>query len=279
MKQFLTTIFVLSLFANLALSQQAWTKAKGKYYGQLGTSFLAYNSYIDNDTKSILPLDREFVDMSFSLYGEYGITDYLTITGQLPFKYSSSTKGQNSNVQDGSIAGLSNINLSLTGRLYQKGGAVVSAKIRTSLPNSKYDERTGLRTGFDATTIAPSLLFGLGTEKFFTSAELGYEVRNNGYTNRTQFGFQIGKFFANRKWIGIFGVEYFQSIGDSTYDDQKSEFTGLYLSTQTFLSPNLKVGYYVKPNSTIWFSAGFGLYPTDDIPASPGISLSFSHNN
>lgn len=278
MRSYISTLAFIFLTLSLH-SQQAWTKTKGKYFGQIGTSFLAYNSYIDNDTKSILPLGRDFVDMSVSLYGEYGVTDYLTVTAQLPFKYSSSTAGQNSNVKDGSISGLSNINLALTGRLFQKGGAVVSAKLRTSLPTGKYDDATGLRTGFDATTIAPSLLFGLGASKFFTALEIGYEARNNGYTNRSMFGFQIGKRFFHEKLIGIFGIEYYQALGESTYDDKKSEFTGLYLSTQTFLSPNIKFGYYVTPNNTFWFSAGFGLYPTDDIPASPGISLSFSHMN
>ena len=269
-------LFSMSYFSN---GQQAWTRSKGKYFAQIGTSFLSYNSYIDNDTKSILPLGRDFVDMSVSLYGEYGLTDFLTVTGQLPFKYSASTKGQNSNVQDGSIFGLSNINLSLTGRLFQKGGAVVSTKVRASLPSGKYDDVTGLRTGFDATSIVPSLLFGLGASKFFTSLELGYEVRNNGYTNRTMLGFQIGKRFFKEKLIGIFGIEYYQSLGESTFNDKKSVYTGLYLSTQTFLSPNMKIGYYVTSSNTFWFSAGFGLYPTDDIPSSPGISLSFSHMN
>jgi len=278
MKKIFSTLFIL-VTLNVCFGQQAWTKEKGKFFAQIGTSALTYNAYIDSDTKENLPLERTFLDATVSLYGEYGITDYLTVTGQLPFKYTQSSKGKNANVQDGSISGLSNINLGLTARLYQHAGTVLSAKVKTLLPTGKYDDETGLRTGFDATTVAPSLMWGYGASKYFTSAEAGFELRSNGYTNRAMLSWQIGKFFANKKLLGIVGFEYLQSLGSSTYDDQKSKYTGLYLSTQTYLSPQVKIGYYVTPKSTLWFSIGAGLPPTDDIPASPGFSLSYSYSN
>jgi hypothetical protein len=275
----LITLIAIIFCSYLTTAQQAWTKEKGKYFAQVGTSFLGYNSLIDAETKKIVPLNRDFVDMSASLYGEYGITDYLTVSGQIPFKYSASSKGVDKSIKDGSISGLSNINLMLTGRLFQKGGAVVSTKFRVGLPTGSYDDATGLRTGFDATTYAPSLLVGAGFSKFFTSAEFGREFRNNGYTNRNIIGWQIGKFFANRKFIGILAVEAYTTIGESKYDDKNSRATALYLSTQSYISPSLKFGYYVKPQSTVWLSVGVGLPGTDDIPASPGISISFSKTN
>jgi hypothetical protein len=277
-KPFFLFVLLFSSFCRLA-SQQAWTKDKGKYFAQIGTSVLFYNSYINSETSNILPLNRNFVDMSVSLYGEYGLTNYLTLSGQVPFKYSSSSGGKDNLIQDGSIAGFSNINLGLTGRLFQKGGFVFSTKIKTGLPFSKYDAKTGLRTGFDATTFTPSLLVGLGATKFFTSAEVGREFRNNGYTNRNFLAWQIGKFFHDKKYIFIIGLEYLKSIGTSTYDDANSKYTALYLSTQSYLSPTLKFGYYIKPTNTLWFSLGFGLPGTDDVPASPGISLSYSKTN
>ncbi len=279
MKRYFLSIAVLFSSLCQLLSQQAWTKDQGKYFAQVGSSILFYNSYINSETKSVLPLNRSFLDMSFSLYGEYGLTNYLTLSGQLPFKYSASFDGKDTNVKDGSIAGFSNINLGLTGRLFQKGGVVISTKVKTSLPVSKYDVETGLRTGFDATTFTPSFLIGVGAAKFFTSAEVGREFRNNGYTNRNFIAWQIGKFFHDKKYIFILGLEYLKSIGTSTHDDGTSKYTSLYLSTQSYLSPTLKFGYYVKPTNTLWFSVGFGLPGTDDIPASPGFSISYSKTN
>ncbi len=279
MNRYFFTLSICLYFIVNAVGQQAWTKDKGKYYAQVGTSILYYNSYINSETKSVLPLNRSFVDMSFSLYGEYGLTDFLTLSGQVPFKYSAGFDGKNNDVVDGSIAGFSNINLGLTARLFQKDGVVLSTKFKTALPISKYDNSTGLRTGFDATSYTPSLLFGVGAAAFFTSAEVGREFRNNGYTNRNFVAWQIGKFFDEKKYIFILGLEYLKSLGVSTHDDGKSKYTALYLSTQSYFSPTIKFGYNLKPHNTLWISAGFGLPGTDDIPASPGISISYSQNN
>lgn len=259
--------------------QQAWTKEKGKYFAQIGISALYYDHFINAETNNILPLNRSFLDMSLSLYGEYGLTDFLTLSGQVPFKYTNSFSGKDNNVMDGSIAAFSNINFSLTGRIFQKDGVVLSAKIKAGLPTGKYDAGTGLRTGFDATTYTPSLLAGVGAAQFFTSAEIGREFRNNGYTNRHFAAWQIGKFFDDKKYIFILSLEYLKTIGNSTYNDGKSIYTSLYLSSQSYLSPTLKFGYYIKPTNVLWLSAGFALQGTDDIPASPGISISFSKTN
>ncbi len=279
MKQYFTILSIVLFSISHISGQQAWTKEKGKYFAQIGSSVLLYNKYINSQTKNTLPLNRDFVDMSLSLYGEYGITDYLTVMGQIPFKYSAGSNGTNTNVKDGSITGLSNINLALTGKIYNKDGIAISGKVRAGLPTATYKDDTGLRTGFDATTIAPSLLVGIGAKKFFTSAEFGREFRNNGYTNRNLLAWQIGKFFKGGKLLTILSLEVLKSLGTSTYDDANSKYTGLYLSTQSYVSPAIKLGYNLKNNNTIWFSFGAGLPGTDDIPASPGISLSFSHKN
>jgi hypothetical protein len=260
-------------------AQQAWTKEKGKYFALGGFSYLGYNQLFGDDRAELVPLDRSVTDLSFNLYSEYGLTDYLTATVQLPFKFSVTNLESTSSIDAGSKFGLSNINASLTGRLYKKGGFVVSTKLRAALPTGSFDAVTGIRTGFDATTIAPTLLLGSGTQHFFTSAEFGREFRNNGYADRTQFGWQIGKWFANKKLLAIVAIEGFLTTEESTYDDGSSSKTGLYLADQSYVSPQLKLGYYFKPNRTLWFSFGAGLPGTANIGASPGISFSYSQTN
>jgi hypothetical protein len=272
-------ICLLFCICTLTYAQQAWTKEKGKFFSQVGISTLAFNSIIDNDLGKFRPINRDITDITIGLYGEYGLFDGLTLSGQIPFKSVSSANGNVTEAQNGSLSGLSNINLGLTARLYQNGGAVVSGKMRTNLPTATYDVATGLRTGFDATSFIPSVLFGLGADKFFLSGELGYEIRNNGYANRTLAGFQIGKFFINRKLLAIFNFDLAYTLEGGTYDDAKSEFTGLYLSDQTYLSPGVKLGYYFTPKVALWGSIGVGLPPTNNVGASPGFSLSFSYSN
>lgn len=279
MKKLLTYIFLICLSGTHIYAQQAWTKEKGKFFSQVGISTLAFNSIIDNKLGEFRPINRDITDITVGFYGEYGLLDGLTLSGNLPFKAVSSANGNELQAKNGSLSGLSNINLGLTGRIYQNGGAVVSGKLRANLPTATYDDATGLRTGFDATGVAPSVLFGLGAEKFFLSGEFGYEIRNNGYAGRTLAGFQIGKFFMNKKLLAIFNLDMAYTNDGGTYDDKKSEFTGLYLSDQTYLSPGVKLGYYASPKIAIWGSIGVGAPPTNNVGASPGFSLSVSYSN
>jgi hypothetical protein len=276
MKIYILIIGLLCIMPLNVEAQQAWTKEKGKYYTQIGTTLSRYDNIID---KEFIPLNRTITDLALSFYGEYGLFKGLTLSTQVPFKYTRVTDGNLSNVENGSKFGLSNVDFILTGSIFNKEGVVVSGKTRFGLPTASFDSKTGIRTGFDATSVEPALLVGVGAAKFFTSAEYGIEIRNNNYPNRQHFGFQLGTFLFNRKMLAIAVVEGYLPLEESRYDDGNGRFTALYLSTQSWVSPTIKLGYYVTPKNIIWFSVGGGLAGTKDIGASPGITLSFSKSN
>ncbi len=276
------TLLTFNIFN--AVAQQAWTKEKGKFYAQVGGSALSYNQALNGKVKPSewTPLNAKFSDITLQAYGEYGITDKLTVSAQLPLKIlSSSGVVQPSTITEGSLVGLSNIQTALTANIYNKDGIVVSGKINLSLPTAKFDIKTGLRTGFDAFSAEPSLLLGFGHSKFFASGELGYVLRNNGYANRIHAGAQIGKFFGkNKKMLGIFALELMKTAANGTYNDATSTKTALYLSNQSYLSPTIKFGYKTTSKVTLWLSLGSGIAPiTKNIAASIGPSLSVSYQN
>jgi hypothetical protein len=265
-------------------AQQAWTKEKGKFYAQFGGSALSYSQLLNGKAKPSewTPLNANFSDITLQAYGEYGITDRLTVSAQLPFKVVSSSKiVQPSTLTEGKLAGFSNIETALTLNLYNKEGITVSGKVNVSLPTAKFETLTGLRTGFDAISTEPSLLIGFGHAKFFASGQFGYTLRSNGYANRVHAAAQIGKFFGSqKKWLGILGFELQKTGTNGTYVDGTSTQTGLYLSNQSYLSPTLKLGYKTTDKITIWLSAGSGIAPiTKNIAASLGPSLSVSYQN
>ena len=282
MKKIAHILALLSvLTTNTSNAQQAWTKPKGKFYTQIGASYLNYNSLI-NGTAGLIPLNKSFADLTLQAYGEYGITDKLTVSGSIPFRAISSSNSTKTNaVKEGSLAAFSNIQAALTANFYNKDGVVISGKTQIALPTAKYDAPTGLRSGFDATSVTPSVLVGFGHAKFFTSGEIGYVFRNNNYSNRFMMAAQIGKFFGtSKKHLGIIGFELMNSLDGGTHDDGNSVFTGSYLDKQSFLSPNIKYGYKATSKITTWFSAGFGLRGvTKSVGASPGLSFSVSYQN
>ena len=278
----LLTISILGL--NAIQAQQAWTKEKGKFYGQIGTSYLTYKQLLNGKTKPSewTSINGKITDITVQAYGEYGITDRLTVSAQLPIRLISIKDiVAPTTLSAGSLTSLGNIQAALTANFYNKEGIVISGKANVALPTAKYNAPTGLRTGFDATSVEPSLLIGLGRAKFFASGEFGYVFRTNGYSNRIHAAAQIGKFFGkNKKILGIVNIELAKSGTNGTYNDGNSTKTGLYLDKQDFLAPTFKFGYKATPKVTLWASVGSGVAPfTKNIAASPGLSFSVSYQN
>lgn len=287
-KQLTKLSFILFIISILSIkntfAQQAWTKEKGKFYSQIGASFLTYNQLLNGKGSSAewTNLNADFTDMTIQAFGEYGITNRLTVSAQLPLRMLASKNIQAPNtLAAGNLTALGNIQAALTANFYNKDGIVLSGKANVGLPTAKYDAPTGLRSGFDATSIEPSLLVGYGHAKFFASGEAGYVIRNNGYSNRIHVAGQIGKFFGkNKKLLGIINMELMRSGSDGTYNDANSLQTGLYLDAQSYLSPTLKLGYKTTPKTMLWLSAGAGLGSvTKNVAASPGLSIAFSYQN
>ncbi len=281
----LIAIVLINVFAlSSSAAQQAWTKEKGKFYAQIGGSYLAYNQLLNGETKpdNWTKLNADFTDMTVQAYGEYGLTNRIMLSAQLPFRLLSSTNVTLPNtISAGSLTALGNIHAAVTGNFYNKDGVVISGKLNVGLPTAKFDAPTGLRSGFDATSVEPSLLAGFGHAKFFASGEIGYVLRNNNYSNRIHLAGQIGKFFGkNKKLMTILNVELMKSGSDGTYNDATSAKTGLYLDKQSYLSPTIKLGYKATPKITLWLSGGGGLAPiTKNIAASPGLSFAVSYQN
>ncbi len=267
-----------------SFAQQAWTKEKGKYYTQIGASYLSYSQLLNGKTNPSdwTSLNANFTDMTLQAYGEYGITDKIMVSAQVPFKLLSSKNVKQPNtITEGSLLALSNLQTAITANFYNKDGIVISGKTNICFPTAKFDAPTGLRSGFDSWSVEPSLMAGLGHAKFFSSGEIGYVWRNNGYSHRIHAAAQIGKFFgAKKKILGILNLELMKSTEKGTYNDASSAKTGLYLDKQSYLSPTLKFGYKTNDKVTLWLSSGFGLTSiTKNVAASPGLSFAISYQN
>jgi hypothetical protein len=258
-------------------AQQAWPRGKGKYYAQIGFSYLTYNSLL-NGNEPLRPLNRTVQDATLQAYVEYGLSDKWTLTGILPLKYASVKSDFPAAETNGSLIGLSNSTVAASYTVYNKYGIVASLKATGALNTASYSYITGLRTGFDAWAFAPSLAVGYGHPKFFTSFELGYALRTNGYANRQLAGFQLGKKLGKaQKFMAIAGLEYVKTENGGTYDDATSVVTGLYLQNQSYVSPNLRFAYSFKPTWHVWLGLGGGVGDiTRNVAAAPGLTISVS---
>jgi hypothetical protein len=284
---FLLTISFLC--SNLLVAQQAWTSPKGKFYSQIGFTYLVYDGYNKSDIE-IIPLNRKITHNALQGYIQYGITDKLMVTGVLPLTFTNSTLtsgAQPAGLSDGKLNGLGNIQTALTYRFYEKNGIVLSGKLNAILPTAQKNVATGLRTGDDAFGFAPSLLAGYGHSKFFTSMEFGGVLRNNNYSNQTLAYFQLGKFMGKKQnFLMILHSALRFSSKNGTYDDGNSKYTATYLNDLRYIAYGLKLGYKVTPKIMAWSDIRFWASSTEKIGGRtdalglfPGLTFSVSYQN
>ncbi|MEE9430960.1 MAG: hypothetical protein V3V16_07975 [Melioribacteraceae bacterium] len=277
-------VIILSFGFNLN-AQQAWTQKKGEGYFQIGSSFLSY-SELHNLTSDAIELPRPITELIISSYLEYGISDNLTASFILPFHIVSSgnlvSDWSSFSPEQGDLSALGNMNLGLTYKVSQINNIVVSSKLAIGINSSKYEQSTGLRTGYDAYTISSSILAGLGTSTYFASAETGINFLTDGYLHRFIFNAQIGKhFLQSKKLLFIFSVLTSTALGSSSADDilkldGNSRFTGLYVNEESYYAINLKLGYNLTKDWTIWSSIAGGM--AKNIGRNALYSLSIGYN-
>jgi hypothetical protein len=272
-------------------AQQAWTSPKGKFYSQIGYTYLVYDGYNIAKQFDAEPLNRRVAHNTLQGYLQYGLTDKLMLTFVAPFNFTSSTKSdsvtQPAGLKDGKLNGLSNLQLGLTYRFYEKDGIVVSTKVNTVLPTATQRAETGLRTGDDSFGVGPSILAGFGHKKYFTSVELGYLYRTNNYSGQIVGGFQIGKFLGKKKnFLTILHADLRLSDKKGTYNDGNTRYTATYLNNLGYIAYGLKLGYKFTPKIMAWTDIRFWSTNTVDIGARtndlglfPGLTFSVSYQN
>jgi hypothetical protein len=281
----ITIATIILLINSCALAQQAWTQKKGEGYFQIGASSFNYSSAADDDFKSF-DLARPITEIIISLYAEYGITNKLTGTVIVPFHFVSSgelnSKWLGFAPEEGNLTTFGNLNLALTYRIYAKKDFVLSSKLASSINTSNYDVATGLRTGYDAFGISPTILAGIGTDVFFSSAETGINILTGGYLSRFIFKAQIGKELTkNKRLIGIFVISTNTALGNASNEDnlnlnRTSAFTALYQNEQTYYAGIVKFGYKLSDYWGLWLSIGGGY--AKNIGRNPVYSLAFAYN-
>ncbi len=278
------SIITIVLFSTIQIyAQQAWTQPQGEGYFQIGSSHFTYSSLFDDSAKELL-IPRPITESVFSFYGEYGITDRWMATVNIPFHKVSSGKltpeWKGISTTQGKLFNLGTISSAMTYRIVQKQGITISGKITSEYNSAKQDTVTGLRTGIDAVGFTPTVLFGIGKEKYFMSAETGVGIYNNDLS-RYLLNAQIGKkILESKKMMIILALNINTPIGEKSdivreIKNGNAKWTGLYLDQRAYYALNIKLGYDISPVWSMWLSIGSG--PGKNIGRAPVFSFSLGH--
>ena len=271
-----------ALFVSIQLfSQSPWTKKKNEGYVQLNfTSIASYNKVFGNpeyDTQ------REITDNTLQFYGEFGITNTITLFANVPLKMlkSGDFSKDMSLVLPSFITAkatettLGNIQLGVKHNFINKKW-LVSAQLAIEANTSSYNAEAGLRSGYDAWTVTPLILAGRGFDKWYIQAFTGADIRTNNYSSNFKLGGEIGYKTLDWLWIAGFldGVASFKN-GDIALP-QENLATALYVNDQSYAAFGLK--FIAEFNKKIGANIGLGgAFAGKNVAKVPAISVGLYH--
>lgn len=258
MKRIFTGLFTVCLFG-LSMGQSAWVKNKGELYSQFTFSgIFNYSSvYLDGDRE--YKIQREITDITLQLYGEYGLTDDLTLVTVLPFKSVSAGDAVNDpylvSIDEGDLSGLSNVEIGLRKQLLNKK-IRLAGQLNFLANSADYDAATGLRTGYDASAIKPSIAAGYSSGKYFLQTFVVYEHYLNDYSSNLKLYMEAGyKFFNSLYVIAYLDLHNSMNNGDVLLPAENAE-TALYVNNQEFNGMGLKFIYEWSESMGLTFNLG-----------------------
>ncbi len=297
----------------------AWTQPKGHSYNQLTLSnYHTTQKFTTLDTDSSgavvglkAPVHRidteEFQSTKITYYGEYGITDKLTIFTGIGWDWQKSNDNIRYGVEQGP-SGVGDINLGLRHSLIGNilgSGVLMSIQGEVKIPEA-YDYEspvTHLSLGdgqYDATL---KLKFGRGLGKGYAWLDTGYKFRfendqldNNHFTPSDQIKISFGGGYSVTSWLSIRGlVDWTHSVGNAKVSPElQTLFNGggggaswqqdiVIIKDSLVLEPNalsagIDLAFNVAPKWQVVLSyntelPGFGEFKTEDFALGETFSL------
>ncbi len=280
------TIISLLLISSLSLLGHVWPQEKGSGYLQVSFTTKNYNGgYFGTYTDFMVrDLWRNVSESAVMLYGEYGLTDKLTLIVDMPFRWQKTSETLNTPTENpfllplpaGKLSGLGNVSFAAQYPILQKD-FVFTVQTKLATNTSRFDETSGLRTGQDNFTFTPSLLYGKGFARSYLTFELGVSASTNNYANTLVANFEYGRSFFEAKTYLIATVNAVYSFQNGTYNDAASLQTVTYLDNQGYVSYGIKVfqklGTHLRLTANI--ASGRGIVNSGNQPIGIFVGLAY----
>jgi len=245
MTRLITLVLLVFTLVQSASAGGPWPRKKNSGYAQLGFTYVGYSSFYNHEGK-ITSLRRPVTDFTSQLYLDYGLTDRLTMTANLPFKYvstadrisSADTTYFQDTIQSGSLFGLNNVMLGFKYNIIKKK-VLFSAGLNVEANVAKYDSISALRTGANTWVFHPYLSVGTSffSGKLYTLLDAGYRVRLNNYSHEADFNFELG-YSWNQKTYFILNVAGRFSMQNGSFNNNVTTMVNPSDSTITTIHPN-----------------------------------------
>lgn len=271
----LLTTFWASAPATLS-AQSPWTRTKAGFYAQGAWQHIpTYDAIFDRKaTDGTRLLEREITENAFQFYGEYGIARKTTVWVAVPYRVLKSgnivTVGGNPIVREGILTGLGNITVAVRQNFVAEKWTL-SGQLRVDMPNNRYQEGTGLRTGYDALTLLTTVSIGRGYGKYYWFGYGGWGGRGVWENHFVNFGFE-GGVKIGKCWAIAF-TDLWENTGSKVYFSPIPNLnTGMFLPDQSYWSFGAKG---ICEFNRFWGAivTAAGAFQGDLVPQRPALSL------
>jgi hypothetical protein len=259
-------LIIALLLVNNIHAQSPWSMDKGKAYVQVGFSGLFYNqAEIKGKT---VKYNGDFTDITIQAYSEYGITNKLEAQLIVPFK----NVGFAPNVgTKTSFSAIGNITLGLKYKFFDKNWKI-SSGVQILPKTSQFDAKSGLSSGFNATTIIPYISAGSSAGKWYYFGNFGYGYMNNDYSDYIRIGAEVGYNVFPKAHI-MLALETRNIVNNENASTNDAKQWASYLDRQTYNALGLKINYeFVKDKFGANFSA-FGAFGNNNAPLAPSLNF------
>ncbi len=263
----IAVLFLLATNININ-AQSPWTRAKGEGFMHFSVNSINYDKVYFN--KIANKINYNVGDYTLGLYGEYGLTNNLTLIGEIPFKIIHANFPNVNEVTNSDFG-----NISLAGKYsVLNHGIVIAAQGKFDFSTAYVDFVKKYYTGEPTYKLTPSLIIGWSSAKIFVGTEIGYAMRPAFY-NDLIINAQIGYKLFNDKLSIMIPIQH-RSVQDGTAAKKWANDTKTYLYSAftQYTAFGLKLYYKYNQNNAV--SLGFMGGSGDFVAAAPSINIGFS---
>jgi len=275
--QFLLTI---SLVLTFQINYAQWVKEKGNGYYKI----TAWTLVADKHYTSSGAIDSNATrgNFTFSLYGEYGVTNKIDVLLYFPlftriYQNTQVSKTKGNVLQEGqAFNAIGDVDLGLRYSLFKKKYLAVSTTLKMGLPTGRdnagsdgsYQTGDGEFNQLFQLDIGTS--YQLYSEPSYTKAYVGFNNRTQGFSDEFHLGVETGVKFWRKLW-GVGRLNIVKSFSNGTLSVQNAQGS-IFANNVEYVSIGTEVAYDIVHNigvSLTWANAISGRI----IYANPSCSL------
>jgi hypothetical protein len=263
---------------NSLWAQSPWLQPTGRLLTQISFNTIQDYNQLYLSSGETFSTERQLTDNTLQAWFEYGLSDYTSVKLIAPFKIQEAGEVVDNNTgteaitNSGSLSATGNVVLSWKQKLLHHQWLLTS-HVNIEFPTAKYQDKTGLRSGYDAWAFSGSLSAGRGFGPTYFYAHLGIGARTNDYSTFYMGGFEWGYHIFNPIWVAAV-LNVLQSFENGTREDPPNNLlTGLYVNDQEFVAWGIKLFGPIIPDRFGYNLSLFGAFNGNFVAKAPSINF------